>query len=152
MAPIFWQPTQTKTRREEERRKESSKKDSTLERNPACPPPRTATIPATRPPPKTNTSAPPPKCHPHRPPLTIPHPRCTHSVTATSDHCSTHTANILGCWLQQKDAQKCTSQTLEDKTKSTGAHPQLLRWALSVPGLNEPVDLTVDLRAQPPET
>ena len=54
--------------------------------------------------------------------------------------------------LQQEEAQKCTGQTLEDKSKSTGAQPQLLRWALLVPGLEEPVDLTVDLRAQPPGT
>ena len=40
----------------------------------------------------------------------------------------------------------------EDRPKSTAAQPPLLRWALSVPGLEEPVDLTVDLRAQTPGT
>ena len=40
----------------------------------------------------------------------------------------------------------------EDRPKSTAAQLPLLRWALSVPGLEEPVDLTVDLRAQTPGT
>ena len=44
-----------------------------------CSPPRAATIPATRPPPRTSTYNPPPQ----RPPAAIPHPRRTHSVTAT---------------------------------------------------------------------
>ena len=45
-----------------------------------------------------------------------------------------------------------SDQTLEDKSKPTASQHPLLRWALSVPGLEEPVDLTVDLRAQPPGT
>ena len=40
----------------------------------------------------------------------------------------------------------------EDRPKSTAAQLPLLRWALSVPGLEEPVDLTVDLRDQTPGT
>ena len=40
----------------------------------------------------------------------------------------------------------------EDRPRSTAAQLPLLHWALSVPGLEEPVDLTVDLRAQTPGT
>ena len=57
VAPTFWQPAT----REEERGKESNKEDSTLERDPACSPPRAATIPATRSPPRISTFNPPPQ-------------------------------------------------------------------------------------------
>ena len=73
-------------------------------------------------------------------------------TTAASKQPTSSNASSSSEMLQQEDAQKCTDQTLEDKSKSTAAQLPLLRWALSVPGLEEPVDLTVDLRAQPPGT
>ena len=81
--------------------------------------------------------------------LTIPHPLSPIPDSPILSQPPTTTA--ASTQSGSASAQKGTNQAFEDTTRSTGVHSQLLRWALSVPSLNELVDLTLDLRTQPPE-